>query len=458
VESTSSVAGILSEFSAPVYEPRDLDVSDLFPLQLDLATEPAREVWTGTGTKGGKTIGYAAWLTALAGNSDGGNFWWVGPWSKSTDHGFEEVKKILRPWIEQKLAVVTLDPKTITLIPNAAKMWFRSGDIPDALYGPDVRGVVVDEATRCREQVFHAVMSVTTPTNAPTRWAFNLDRGRRHWAIRKFVQAKEQSTRRFRGGQHGRSPDGEFAYYHFKTEDNPTIPKESIEKRRRDLPERVFRALYLAEVQEDGAGVFRESDVKACSKIVRREAPVRGMTYVAGVDLAETQDWTVVFIMDRNRRVVAWARFHQVGWTKQIELAAALCKEYRAQAVVEDNGVGGPVVEFMRNAGMQVVPWTSNNKSKGEIVADGILEFEQRTIEIPTEEEFPWLTDELLMFEYAYSATGTLTFSAPEGYHDDCVIALLLALHGVKKGLGPWLSSTAGEGWGTKRRDLGRVY
>jgi hypothetical protein len=37
------------------------------------------------------------------------------------------------------------------------------------------------------------------------------------------------------------------------------------------------------------------------------------------------------------------------------------------------------------------------------------------------------LTSELQRYEYAISPTGVITYNAPAGYHDDCVIALALA-------------------------------
>jgi len=38
------------------------------------------------------------------------------------------------------------------------------------------------------------------------------------------------------------------------------------------------------------------------------------------------------------------------------------------------------------------------------------------------------LTDEMNRYEYAIGASGTITYSAPSGFHDDCVMALALAV------------------------------
>ncbi len=37
------------------------------------------------------------------------------------------------------------------------------------------------------------------------------------------------------------------------------------------------------------------------------------------------------------------------------------------------------------------------------------------------------LTDELKRYEYEITSRGAITYNAPGGYHDDCVIALALA-------------------------------
>ena len=48
------------------------------------------------------------------------------------------------------------------------------------------------------------------------------------------------------------------------------------------------------------------------------------------------------------------------------------------------------------------------------------------------------LTNEMKRYEYVISATGNVSYNAPAGCHDDCVIALALANHGR------WQSGSAG--------------
>jgi len=48
------------------------------------------------------------------------------------------------------------------------------------------------------------------------------------------------------------------------------------------------------------------------------------------------------------------------------------------------------------------------------------------------------LTAELKRYEYVISSTGHISYNAPSGYHDDCVIALALANQGR------WIAGNAG--------------
>ena len=70
---------------------------------------------------------------------------------------------------------------------------------------------------------------------------------------------------------------------------------------------------------------------------------------------------------------------------------------------------------------------------------DGVLPTAKGTL--PTG---PWevLTAEMRRYEYAAGPSGQVTYSAPSGYHDDCVRALALAVWGCRAaGVEP------GDGW-----------
>ena len=82
--------------------------------------------------------------------------------------------------------------------------------------------------------------------------------------------------------------------------------------------------------------------------------------------------------------------------------------------------------------------------SKTELVQRLIVAVEQRKVSWPgprgvfeqkdakdTKDGRDWevLTNEMRRYEYAIGPSGGITYSAPAGYHDDCVMALALANH-----------------------------
>ena len=55
---------------------------------------------------------------------------------------------------------------------------------------------------------------------------------------------------------------------------------------------------------------------------------------------------------------------------------------------------------------------------------------EQREITFP---EIPELLNELNLFEVEQTKAGNMRYNAPEGYHDDIVISMALAVDGLAK-------------------------
>ncbi|MDD5707338.1 MAG: hypothetical protein PHR35_15555 [Kiritimatiellae bacterium] len=71
-------------------------------------------------------------------------------------------------------------------------------------------------------------------------------------------------------------------------------------------------------------------------------------------------------------------------------------------------------------------------------------------------ENWEVLTAELKRYEYEIGPTGQISYRAPEGYHDDCVMALALATHRrwETQNCGNMLRVGVGRGVRMRRRPL----
>jgi len=377
----------------------------LYPKQEAAIFDPARIVNIEACTKSGKTVGCMAWITEQAWcGIRAANHWWIAPYYGQAKIAYRRTKLGLR----QDAFRYNDSELWIRLLPNDAMIWFKSGDNPDALYGEDVHSAVIDEASRIREQSWHAIRSTLTATRGPIRIIGNV-KGKKNWAYRLARKAEAGAPR--------------MSYHKiiaYDAVEAGILAAEEIEDARRDLPDAVFRELYLAEPSEDGSNPFGITAIKNCIAPLGDGAPV-----VWGWDLARKVDWTVGVALDTNGRVCRFKRF-QKSWPDTEDEIAEATKG--TLALIDSTGVGDPVLgnlEKRGNANYRGFLFTS--KSKQQIMEGLATAIQRGEIFFP---EGP-LSQELEDFEYEYTRTG-VKYSAPEGLHDDCVCALAMAWHGYK--------------------------
>ena len=161
----------------------------LYPKQLEAIFDPHRFSLIEASTKSGKTSGCIAWLVeeALKGRR-GWNYWWVAPVSLQAIIAFRRMKAAL----PRGSYTTSASLKTITLA-NGAVVWFKSGDTPDSLYGEDVYAVVVDEASRMKQDAYIAIRTTLTYTKGLIRIIGNV-RGRKNWFYEMSRQAQREQT------------------------------------------------------------------------------------------------------------------------------------------------------------------------------------------------------------------------------------------------------------------------
>ena len=135
-------------------------------------------------------------------------------------------------------------------LPNGAALWFKTGEKPDNLYGEDVYAAVIDEASRVREESWHAIRSTLTATKGPARIIGNV-KGRGNW----FYHLARKAQR------------GAPGYHYAKITARDAVAAgildaAEIEDARLALPESVFRELYEAEPGDLSGLVYKSFSVE----------------------------------------------------------------------------------------------------------------------------------------------------------------------------------------------------
>jgi hypothetical protein len=349
-------------------------------------------------TKAGKTTACMIWLIekAITGKAEQ-NFWWIAPVYSQAAIAFRRFKYAMRAWNCE----TTESPMKIPL-PNGATIWFKSAENPDNLYGEDVHAAVLDEASRMREAAFHAIRSTLTATRGPARLIGNV-KGRQNFFYRGCRNAESGSV------------DSEYhkitAYDAAEAE---VITYEEIESAKRDLPDNVFRELYLCEPSDDGGNPFGMADIEQCIAPLSDKPPAWW-----GWDLAKSVDWCVGIALDENGATCQIERF-QKPWMETV--AIILEKTGKTPAFVDSTGVGDPILEQLQAKSNNFEGYKFTSASKQQLMEGLAMAIQQRKITFPD----GIIKRELLDFEYEHTRTG-VRYSAPSGLHDDTVCALALA-------------------------------
>ena len=211
----------------------------------------------------------------------------------------------------------------------------------------------------------------------------------------------------------GLNGEQDWQSFKFSTYDNPYIDPCEIDDARRQLPESVFNQEYMADPAENAANPFGLQYIQQCTYPISTNPPA-----VYGIDLAKSVDYTVIIGLDSVGAVCYFDRF-QKDWR---QTRMDIKRLQRAPMLVDSSGVGDPIVEDLMNDGLDVTGFKFSNTSKQQIMLGLVSAVQQRKISFP---EGP-ITRELETIEYQYGQYG-VKYAAPQGFHDDCVMALALA-------------------------------
>jgi len=211
------------------------------------------------------------------------------------------------------------------------------------------------------------------------------------------------------------------------SEVNPLLPREELAAMRRQLPERVAQQELDAQFLDDAGGVFRR--VMDAATATALNAPKPGRVYIAGVDIAESNDFTVVSILDATAREQVYIdRFNRVGYPALEDRLHAVYQRFGIQTmIIEDNSIGQPVIDHLRVRGMRIVPFHTSATTKMPLIQNLQSAFEHGAIKILND---PIQINELQAYEGKRMASG-YSYSAPPGLHDDTVMALAFAWQAV---------------------------
>lgn len=275
---------------------------------------------------------------------------------------------------------------------------FYTGERLDAMRGTKYHLVIIDEASYIAnlEEGWNNSIRPTLTDYKGKAIFLSTPRGKNYF-YSMFM----------RGGEPG------WESFKFSTYDNPHIDASEIDAAAAQLPSVVFKQEYMADPMENAANPFGSEFIYACTRTTQ------GTASYYGIDLAKSVDWTVIIGMDKQGNVVHFERF-QKDWMQTKETILRLPKNL--PIVIDSTGVGDAIVEDLQKKFTQMHGFKFSATSKQQLLESLSSAIQTKSISYP---DGP-IKQELEVFEYTFTPTG-VRYSAPQGFHDDCVIALALA-------------------------------
>lgn len=340
----------------------------------------------------------------------GGAVGWIVPTYRNARPVWRFVEQVLAPVadsVRQSRVDMTVQ------FPSGGWLSVYTGDNDVGIRGEAFDVVIVDEAAMIREETYTDVLLPTLADRDGKITLISTPKGK-NWFWREFVKAQRDGN--------------EMAAFTAPSNANPMPSiRRAFEMAKTRVSQRTFQQEWLAQFVDDGGGVFRR--IFEMSTAQRQDEAVAGHEYVIGVDWGRTNDATVFSVVDVTAREQCYQdRMLDVDYGLQRSRLVALWERFgEPRIIAEYNSMGGPMVERLQSDGLPVTAFQTTMQSKMQIIDALALAFERGDIHILND---PQLAVELQAYESKQLLTG-IRYGAPEGMHDDTVMALALAWSGV---------------------------
>lgn len=305
---------------------------------------------------------------------------------------------------------------------NGSKIFFKSAEQKDSLRGYTISGLLcVDECSFISDDVFYGLLLAWTNVHKAPILLTSTPKFKQGFYYNYWIMGLSENY-----------PDiHSIDFNDFDT--SSLLSAEKLEQYRTMLPKGQFLTEYMGEFLDSQSIVF--GDFKEC--INKKEIKPYNELYI-GVDWGSGvgNDSTVLSAINERGEQVFMLRFNNKRSVEQVDYIVQYLKPYKAKIkliMAECNGVGRPLVDALKvalNGEIRIDEFTTTNASKIKIINQLQVAFEQKQIAILDDEQ---QSNELSMYEAKVNSNGTVTYNAPSGLNDDCVIALMLAVEAKRK-------------------------
>lgn len=357
----------------------------------------------------------------------------VGQWVLYGAPTYDQVRVV---WdMVERLGVCQLKVSTMSAnFSGGGRIIFRSFDDPNNARGHTADGVIIDECGFVKPLVFHMIIQPMISDGGGWFWGMGTPNGR-NWFFQEWAKAKDRdNAMSWQIPTLGCKIKDGFLVRDPHPLENPEFEWLELMDRFETTPIDIFEQEYMASFVERSGAVFR--NVRDClgAPMDAKPGDHRGHRIVAGIDWGKQKDFTVKSIGCADCKVeLVLYRSHQLDYIFHIKRFGAYQDRWKMGAIlVELNSIGLPNFEQMERDGLPVVGFNTTAQSKAPLIEGLALATEMKRWQFL---DVPVATSELEAYERKVSLqTGRSSYGAPEGMHDDTVIARALMVKQAEEG------------------------
>jgi phage FluMu gp28-like protein len=294
------------------------------------------------------------------------------------------------------------------------------------LRGYTANMVICDEASWIPEEVITQVLFPMLTTTQGYAIFLSTPWDKNHFFYRAFVNPN-------------------YSVHKVKSEQCPLVTQEFLEEMKANMTREAFLMEYEAEFVEALNSYFPQDIIRKCVELAQKlgvelytslETAFSKGDYYVGVDFGKLQDYSVIVVLKREADVLKLVYMYQfpleTPYTQVIgHLVRANQKFQFCKILVDQTGVGEPVLEEIRNQGISCVEGLKFTvQTKEELLSSLKIAMEQNRLAIPYHRQ---LCTQINEQQYAYSKSGHLQFSHPANSHDDMLWALALSVMAARE-------------------------
>lgn len=331
---------------------------------------------------------------------------------------FNACKFVIEP---TKLYLRHNDTQLYLKLQNGSEILFKSGEQKVGLKGYTVTGIYcVDEAAYIPDDIFFDTMAWVNVSQAPV--VICSTPNHKTGFFYKYYSLGMENGNQI------------FSYDWSKFDTSVLLPDEKLEQYRKEFPPAKFKTDFLGEFLDNEGGVFGNY-----TDILSNNFDEGGNIYF-GIDwgTGQGQDETAIAVFNSNRQMIGLYHFSDKDETQTINYIIELIKLYKPLKIqVETNSIGAVFYGLLDKAikanhlPVMLLKFTTTNESKERIINQFQVLIQNKQVTIL---DNPTLKVQMDMYEMKVNQNGKRTYNAANGYHDDCIIAMLLALDCITKG------------------------